>query len=88
MKFEMKKLKEFILTVKGFNFTKHLLNKKERNLLHDIEFFKEMIESYEGRIIAADERIIEYKAEIIDSQKTIKQLETDVKKIQKVIKLY
>ena len=84
----MKKLKEIIQAIKNFNITKYLLDRKEKKLLQDIEFFKGMIKSYEARILAAKDRIEEYKEGIIEGQKVIKQLETDVKKVQKVIKLY
>lgn len=88
MIFELKKTKEIIQAIKHFSLTKYLLNKKEENLLQDIEHNEGMIESHKQRILAAGERIIDYEEAIIEAQKLIKRLEADVKKIQKVLKLY
>jgi len=66
---------------------KRKLVKKERKIANEIDLQKGLIESYEGRMIAAAERITEYEEGIIEKQKLIKQLEKDLKKVQNVIKL-
>lgn len=88
MYWEMKKLKEFYQKIKNFKLTKYLLDRKERKLLNDIEFNKRMIESYERRIKDMYVSIERLSEKIIEKQELIKELETNVKKIQTVSKLY
>ena len=86
MKFE--KTKEFILSVKSFNITKYLLDKKEINLQNEIMRKEDEISFFVGQIARDECRIVDSRSSIIILRKEIEQLEKDIKKLVKVINLY
>lgn len=83
----MKKLKEAIQTVKNFKLTKYLLTKKEEKLENEMDVKDSLIRIHEQQIIVDRAHATALESEIAILKKDIKQLETNVKKIQKVIKL-
>lgn len=88
MKFELKKAKEIALAIKSFNFTKYMLEKKEKKLHKSVELKEGLIDFYQNRIKVMNTNIEEFEKAIIEEQKAIKGLKTDIKKIVKVINLY
>ena len=82
------KLEEFFIKVKDFNFTRYLLDKKERKIMSEIELNEGLIEHYKEQIVYADFDISTAEEEIERLEKEIKELEKDAKKVVKVINLY
>jgi len=74
--------------IKDFNFTKYLLNRKERNFQTQIKTKEELVEFHIEQIVIDKAHIIATESEIAILKKGITQLEKDVKKIIKVINLY
>ena len=74
--------------IKDFNFTKYLLNRKERNFQTQIEKKENLVEYWTQEIINDKAHIIASECEIAILKKEVIQLEKDVKKVVKVINLY
>ena len=89
---KMEKIKELYWTiyrsVKYFNFTKYLLNKKERKLQTSIMLKEGLIEHWKQDILFYENSVLVNNSLILQTEKEIKELEKDVKKVVKVINLY
>ena len=75
-------------SVKGFNLTKYLLDRKEEKLEEEITNKRDEIEFFEGQIKRDEKRIIDSGACIVIKEIEIKALEINISKIIKVINLY
>jgi len=81
------KLLEFLRKVKNFDLMKYLLIRREDTILASILERKDFIKLEKQRILSM-KRVIEKSEElIIKAEKEIKALETDLRKIIKVIKM-
>ena len=81
-------IKRFFEKARGFNLTRHLLDKKERKLMTSIDLKKGLIEHWTREITMYEGSILVDKSLILQAEKEIIELEKDVKKVVKVVKLY
>ena len=88
MKCKSKRIAEIIRSIKSFNLTKYLLGKKEELLENEMDAKDALIKIHEQQIIVDNAHATALESEIAMLKKDIKQLETDVKKVVKVLNLY